>query len=356
MDIALKYKNKNSLHNNLNFSKPNFKFIKIVRENNYCGLNDIFEVFASIKRKDIYLASSNPNYNLDIISIKDIENCKVITSLKGHLYYINFIKYFKKEEKEEYLISADKDRVIIIWDIINDFSKYYKIETYSSIGEISCALICFNFIDSNKNIENYIIFSFNRENYTNIHSLYKKKKIREIKYTNTYNTNYLVFWENKNTLFELSEGKIFMYNREFILDKVLISDSYELNFNFGFIYNDKNENDCFIFSSSSGNIYYYNLVKDKLISIISINNNPIKDKNCLCYFIQWSNRYVIACDYYQKGFKVIDLETSSVIDSISNQHKGGVICAKKIYHPNNGECLLTAGNDEKIILWNSLSG
>ena len=123
-----------------------------------------------------------------------------------------------------------------------------------------------------------------------------------------------------------------------------------------FIYNDKNENDCFIFSSSSGNIYYYNLVKDKLISIISINNNPIKDKNCLCYFIQWSNRYVIACDYYQKGFKVIDLETSSVIDSISNQHKGGVICAKKIYHPNNGECLLTAGNDEKIILWNSLSG
>jgi hypothetical protein len=61
-------------------------------------LNDIFEIFESIERKDIYLVAPNYNYNLDIISINDIQNCRTIVVLEGHKDLVNIV-ILKKTKK-----------------------------------------------------------------------------------------------------------------------------------------------------------------------------------------------------------------------------------------------------------------
>ena len=128
------------------FSNPNLKFKKIIINSNYSnGFNDIFEIFKSFNK--IYLAS--PNKNEYIIDIINIENSKLFISLKGHNNFINQVKYFKnKNNNNEYLASVDKNNVIIIWNINNNYSKYYNIESYTSKGFISGILLSFNILDS----------------------------------------------------------------------------------------------------------------------------------------------------------------------------------------------------------------
>ena len=103
------------------------------------------------------------------------------------------MKYFKnKNNNKEYLISCDKANVIIIWDIINKFSNIYKIECKISIGFISDVLIFFDNKEVYDKINDYIIFAFDCQYYTNIYSLKNKKKIGIIEHINKYNTYYLL--------------------------------------------------------------------------------------------------------------------------------------------------------------------
>ena len=363
MDRAINYANEKiiSSFNNCKFSNPNFKFKKIIRENNSFQLNGIFEIFESVERKDIYLVSPNYNYNLDIISINDIKNCKTIAVLKGHKDFVNIVRYFKKDQKNEYLISVDKKNIIIIWDINNNFSNYYTIENNSSIGNISCVLVCFNNIDCFSNINNdkYIIFCFNNKCYTKIYSFDKEEK-KDIGYTNEYATNYILIWHNKKedfiSLIELSkEGVIYFYNLDECSQyfKFYLSNNSEINC--GFIYNDNNI-DYLIFSSSFGSIYKYDLLNEGNVSKIDLYNCSFNDKNYFPFITQWSYRYFIVCEKEKRGFLVIDLETLKIISCVSHNLTIGIICAKKFYHPIHGESLLTAGKEDDIILWTNSSG
>ncbi len=63
---------------------------------------------------------------------------------------------------------------------------------------------------------------------------------------------------------------------------------------------------------------------------------------------------MIVCEYFNKGFKIIDIDTFKIITSINGSHSGGIICAKKFYHPFYGESLLSSGQDNNIILWSVL--
>ena len=363
MDIAINYENEKiiSSFDNCKFSNPNFKFKKIIRENNSFQLNGIFEIFESVERKDIYLVSQNYNYNLDIISINDIQNCKTIVVLKGHKDFVNIVRYFKKVQKNEYLISVDKKNVIILWDINNNFSNYYTIENNSSIGNISCVLVYFNNIDFFPNINNdkYIIFCFNNKCHTKIYSFDKKEK-KDIDFTNEYATNYILIWHNKNedliVLIELSKGVIYFYNLEDcdLYLKFSLFNNSEINC--GFIYNDNNTNDYLIFSSSFGIIYKYDLINEEKVSEINLYNCSFNDKNYFPYITQWSYRYFIVCEKEKRGFLVVDLETLKIISCVSHNLTIGIICAKKFYHPIHGESLLTSGKDDNITLWTNLGG
>lgn len=342
-----------------NFSNPNLKFNQIISKNIYCGgYNDIFEIFRSLKNDVVYLAIPNKNeYNLDIITI--IDN-KLYISLKGHDNFIILVKYFfntsNNVDTKEYLISSDKDNNIIIWSVSNKFSNISKITTGKSNGSISGILLCFNIKDSFKTINDYLIFSYNIRCFTKVYSLENKQKIKVIQNTNKYNTYYLLYWYNEiddnNYIIELSNEEVYIYN---IIDDNIyftfnLANFYYSNINCGFIYK-KNKTNYLIVCSSFGIIYGFNLDIKSISFKFSLYKNFDIKKKYLSYILQWSDKYFIVCEYNNKGFKIIDIDIMRIVTTINCKHTGGIICAKKFFHPIYGESLLTSGQDNNIILW-----
>ena len=135
----------------------------ITNTNDNYGVNDIFEVFISFKDTTEYIVSPNiNNYNLDIYTL---EKNKKITSLCGHKNRVRTIKYFiEKGTFNEYLISADANQIVIVWDIYLNYNIKYQINTnYESYFSIfSCLLLLpINYYEefNNKYIDNTMIIS-----------------------------------------------------------------------------------------------------------------------------------------------------------------------------------------------------
>ena len=335
------------------FSNPNLKYKEIISDNIFNG--GIFEIFTSLKNKELYLAIPNKDYIVDIILL---QNNQLVNSLKGHKYYVKICKYFQnKYKKNEYLISSDIENVVIIWDITNNYSIYDKICDYkTSLGYIS-AIICLNNINFKDKKDDYLIFAFNCRYYTYVYSLNNKQKAGIIDKTNEHNTYYLLLWFNKrdinNYLIELSEN-IFIYNikENKLYYIVKVGDYNNSKTNSGFIYN-KNNNDYLFFSCNSGIIYQLNLQTKEINKIFSIKFYN-KEKIYFSYLVQWSNKYMIVCEYYNKGFKIIEIEDDNkfrIVSSIRGKHSGFIIYAKKFFHPIYRESLLTSGTDNTVILW-----
>ena len=100
----------------------NLKFKEnITTTNTNYGWNDMFEIFISYRDNKEYLVSPNTNnYKLDIFNLI---NNHLITSLSGHNNKIFTIRYFiNNKNKNEYLISADHNKIVIIWDITNNYN------------------------------------------------------------------------------------------------------------------------------------------------------------------------------------------------------------------------------------------
>ena len=112
----------------------------------------------------------------------------------------------------------------------------------------------------------------------------------------------------------------------------------------GFIY-EKENNDYLCSSSYNGYINIWDLYNKKIFKVININ------KCYLAHIIEWNNKYIIVADYYNKSFKIIDLEENKIICDIKGQHTEELACIKKIYHPIYGESLFTAAQDNIIKLW-----
>ena len=93
-----------------------------------------------------------------------INDKTIINSLKGHNNRTTFIRYYINDNKEEYILSCDKNKLLIIWDIQNNYNKKYNIEIkYSEY--IFDALLLFNIFN-----KNYILISslMNIVNYMNL--------------------------------------------------------------------------------------------------------------------------------------------------------------------------------------------
>ena len=81
-----------------------------------------------------------------------IRDKTIITSLKGHTGNIYIIKYYQKENKEEYILSSDEKSLVIIWDIQNYYNKKYSIQ--SNNGRLFDASLLFNIFK-----KDYILYS-----------------------------------------------------------------------------------------------------------------------------------------------------------------------------------------------------
>ena len=361
-DLNVKYNELLNMISNLEHNefikKINYKFEKdpqglkfrqnIINSNASYGWNDIFEVYISRKDNKEYLVSpNNNNYKLDVISL--LEN-KVIVSLKGHNNHIRTIRYFiNNMNSEEYLISADNDIIVIIWEITYDFNMKFKINTNYSDNIYSCLLL-FDLINENNYIvtSSYAQLEDNEKSATKLYSLENGQLIKYISYSNKSAVYYLLSWYNKNN----NKYYIVQFTFKAILINSVIDDELyceliqepEDNHLSGFIYNLDNK-DYLCSSSYNGYIHLWDLFNKSIFKIISTNDCV------LCNIIQWNNKYSIVADYDNKSFKIIDFEKGQIVKDISGEHTDKVPCVKKIYHPLYGESLLSAGQDNTIKLW-----
>ena len=330
----------------------------ICKTNTPCGWNDMFEVYISYRDNKDYLASPNyKTFNIDIYSLADNRKEK---SLKGHKNSIRTIRYFfykdknsKEENKEidyEYLISADDNKIVIVWDIINNYSKKQIIDTSYEDDIYSCVLFF------NKNTErNYIVTSSYStssditNSATKLYSLATGEYAYYIKESNFDNIYYLLIWYNQkdkqNYLIQFSYKKILINNLEKGKDELyarLVHEPENEHYS-GYIYSRENS-DLLCTTCYNGFVHVWDLYSKKLVNIIDT-------KIIMCHIVQWNEKYAIAADFEKKSFVIIDLEEKKVYNGIKDEHSMEVKCVKKIMHSQYGECLLTAGRDKVIKVW-----
>ena len=362
-DLNLKYNELINLISNLEHNefirKINYKFEKDPQDlkfrqnindtNASYGWNDIFEVYISRKDNKEYLVSpNNNNYKLDVISL--LEN-KITVSLKGHNNHIRTIRYFINNiNSEEYLISADNDIIVIIWEITYNFNIKFKINTNYSDNIYSCLLL-FDLINENSYIvtSSYAQLDDNEKSATKLYSLENGQLIKYISHTNKNAIYYLLSWYNKNN----NKYYIIQFSFKAILINSVIDDELycelvqepEDNHLSGFIYNLDDNTDYLCSSSYNGYINLWDLFNKSIYKVINTNECVLSN------IIPWNNQYIIVADYDNNSFKIIDIEKGKIVKDISGQHSDKVPCVKKIYHPLYGESLLTAGQDNTIKLW-----
>ena len=275
---------------------------------------------------------------------------KIILSLKGHDKNITMVRYFiNDKDKNEYLISADFDYRIIVWDISNNYNiKYNFLSSYN--GNIySCLLVFPSNIPNNYLIisTRAIVYKDHDDQYTKLYNLESGSLIKNFNNTNNIRIFYLISWYNKIN----KEYYIIQLGAEIILINSLSSDdcfsleSEDKNTYYsGFVY-EKNDIDYLCSSSIFGSINIWDLSKKNLFKVIS----SFEDE--LWHIIQWNDKYSIVADRMNKSFKIIDMENYKIISNFSGEHKETVLCVKKIYHPIYGESLLSFAEDKTIKLW-----
>ena len=310
-------------------------------------MNDIFEVFKSYEDNKEYIISPNyENHNLDIFMLLDN---KKINSLSGHKDSVAVVRYFfNNKDSNEYLISADSNNLVIIWDITDNYSIKHKFNTYNN-GEIySCLLIFPNNIEDNYIITSTSLISkINEDSATKIYSLENGKFIKYLDNTSNKRIYYLLSWynkiNNKYYIIQLAYGKIIISNllEDEIYSELIYQD--EDNFNSGLIFS-KEKNDYLCSTSEKGFINIWDLYKKNILKTINIKNSY------LYHIIQWNNKYITVADYKNGSLKIVNLENENISD-INEKNNGALVCIKKIYHPKYGESVLTAGENKTIRLW-----
>ena len=340
----------NQINEKLYKNPKNLRFwANLTTVNTDAGWNDEFEVFTSKNDNKEYLVSPNVNnFHLDIF---DLSNNKLVNSFSGHNNKIRTVRY-----NNNYLISADKDKIVIVWDINNNYKIKHKIKTNYG-GSIYSCLLLFNVKDGQNNYNDYIITStYNKtgndeDSATKVYSFEDGKFIKNINKTNDISIYYLLPWNKNNNYYiiQFSYKKILINN--LLTNEVyaeLINEPESSHFS-GFITYEiypgtKIKGDFLFSSSNNGYINIWNLNEKKIFKVIKTNGFKLAN------IILWNSQNLIAADVNNMAFKIINMENDSISD-INTEHEGELVCIKKINHPIYGQSLISAANDKTLKLW-----
>ena len=314
----------------------NLKYKEYLTRDHSCGgLLYNFDVYISLKDNIEYLAYNNKNYYIEIMRIKDKSN---ISSLKGHTSRTTVIRYYSKDNKEEYILSCHENKLVFIWDILN-YNKKYTIQSKYS-GNIYDAILLFNIHDNN-----YILLSSSNLNEYN--ELYEFKEntqlIKKIYGTNEHNTYYMIpwFYNNKYYIIDCSYNKITINN---LLEEECYANLSKKPENVhpcGFLYKD--------------NFLCVNDYKNKMIRVWDlIKKNIYKQIDYDILFgyeiIFWNNNYSILGTY--GCFIIFNIDEGKVVKKVLSDNTNNYLCGiKKIKLSNLGECLICSDNSNCIKLY-----
>ena len=330
-------------------SSPNFIYKETIIKDNYDDyfISDSFEIYYSYHNyNEIFIVSPNKNNEIRIINLK---TKKLIRVLRGHSTLVCIVKhFFNFKNNNDYLISVDDNKILIIWELSNNFR--IKQTLNLMYKNIYSAILIFD------ERNDYIITStYSNENlaedFTKIFSLESGKFLRNITGTNTTKTHYLLPWKNKNDnnwyVIDFCVGKILVNQinggeNTFTLKSKVDFES-ELTYYYGnLLGKDKN---FLIAISEGGYIHIWNLIDFSLLNTMRINNGNLNT------FLNWSERYIIVSDKKKYLYYVIDIIDNQIITMVTKNIKDFIKIFKKIKHPLYGECLITCNHAHLIQLW-----
>ena len=323
-------------NNNFKGDPQNLKFKEYLTKNHSEFNMSNFDVYIGLKDQIEYLIFNNiNNYNLEIMRIKDK---KITNSLKGHNISTTVIRYYLRDNKEEYILSCDDNKLAIIWDIQNNFNKKYSIKSeYKS--SICDALLLFNLFKNN-----YILLSSEGIEYSKLYEFKENNKfVKNIYKTNELYICFMIpwFYQNKYYIIDFRCGKICINN---IFDDecyAILKKEPETNHYFGYLYNDN-------FLCVSDNNYNFIRIWDLVNKVIY---KQINYKANYGYgIIPWNNIYtIIGCP---GCFVVINIEELKMVKKISlNNNDDTLFTIKKIKSKDLGECLICSDDNNNIRLF-----
>ena len=327
---------------------------KIFNKNYASGCNSIFDVYINYLDAKSYLITSN--YENCVINIISLENNSIVATLKGHKIEILSVRYFFNEiTKEELIISSDKEKTVIVWNIHDNFNIEFNCNIdYSQNCQIYSCIITniqqFNYvITSCYNTESYYSQKNGQKDQTKMYSLMNKDFIKNVYNTETNCTRYMLDWYNENDediyIIELCDDLISINNllksKNYCILKSTINSEEYLT---GFIYKN-DETEYLITGSWNGCVRMWDLYEKEQIHYLDTNN-------CELYnIISWSNRYAIISYKFQNKIKIIDIKYFEITLQFESEQFSEIKCIKKIIHPIYGESLLTCSEKGDIKLF-----
>ena len=330
--------NENSIQNN-NFKEnpQNLKFKEYLTNNHSTSNAGNFDVFIGLKDHIEYLIFNNKNnYNLEIMRIKDKA---IITSLKGHNSKTTVIRYYLKDNKEEYILSCDNNKLVIIWDLQNYYKKYTIQSEYNYF--IGDALLLFNIFNNT-----YILLSSYKDNeYNKLYEFKENTKfIKNIYGTNEHNTYYMIPWLYQDKYYIINCYKGISINNIFEDEKyVLLSKDVEGCHYWGYIFK---SNFLCVSDYDKNCIKIWDLVNKVIYKQINY------DASYGVGIIPWNNNYaIVGC---KTCFVVINIEESKSVKKVtldSTHRYNYVFTVRKIRTKQLGECLIYSDDEGNIKLF-----
>ena len=305
------------------------------------GLLYNIDAYVGLEDKKGYLVYQNLDYNL---IVKRIYDKQIIKTLEGHKNKIRVIRYYQNKNNkiinEEYILSCDANKLIIIWDINNNFEQKYSLQEKFK-DNINDVLILFNIFN-----KKYLITSSdNFGNNDEFLKLYELKEnilfVKNIDETNKNKNNYLIPWLYKSKYYIISccDYKISINN---IFENEVyanLTKKQEGKYHCGFLYND---NYLCVSDINHNFISIWNLV-DKTLDRTIYFNDKVGHQ-----IVQWNNKYTIVSS--DKCFAIIDLQNGKEYEKIEINNKI-ILGLKKIKDENLGESLICSEENNIISIY-----
>ena len=324
--------------NDFKENPQNLKFkYQLTKNRADSGCLDNFDLFIGLKdRKEYIIYNNKDNYNLDIMRINDQF---IIISLKGHNGGTNVIRYYLKNNNEDYILSCDKNKLVIIWDIQNNYNKKYLMQPDYS-GLIWDALLLFNIYN-----KDYILLSNGSENeYSKLYEFKNNTSfVKNIYGTNKNKTSYMIPWlyNNKYYIIECCFDKKISINSIFENHNYAnLSKEPEGNHCCGYIYNN---NYLFVSDRDNNFVRIWDLVNKSIYKQINYTGSFVNE------IIPWNNIYMILSS--KDSFIIINVIEGKMIKKIMFNEKNDLYGVKKMKINGFGECLIGSGDGNVIKLF-----
>ena len=331
-------------------TEPNFKFKEIVKEQSEC-LSSSYQ-FDCYKDKNGDVVLISPFFNIEEpqagerhISLITLKDNKEIKRLEGHTDRILNVRYFQDPyTKKDYLISADRRYIVIVWDLSNFTKIFTKEIRYDSF--IYSVLLLF---DPNKIYA--VTSTLVDSGYTKVIEVGNPNNIVNIKESN-FAIYLLLYWynlkKNRHNIIQCGKNKILI--SEFPNNETYHSfnsdDKHPYNMG-GIVIKNKGK-DFLVVSSSYGLVQIYHLEYKEVFIKLDLENT------FLYSFVKWNDNYLLLNDCLNKTILVLDTNDSfQVKKKIECPELNNDRFIKKVDHPLYGECILSIGIDWKIKLFNT---